>query len=183
MVPVSNRINSFDLSQHPTKGLNLIPQKGFEEILAKAYQTQKQQDQNPLPPFSETNRQNRGDGILSKEERADLAGRYNPTDLTQEEYRALMDELCEMGIFDQEDKPYLSCGGMMFVHVSEPCMEISPLIGVSYPTLESCNGNVLGWSRYQASFSRYDEATQTFSKSRKASLHCKLATVLTQLMG
>lgn len=182
MVQVSNRISSFDLSQHPTKGLNLIPQKGFEEILAKTYQTQNQQGQNPLPPCSQANRQNRGDGILSKEERTDLAARYNPTNMTQEEYRALVDELCELGIFDQDDKPYLSCEGMMFVHISELCIEISHYTGPSYPTLESCNGNVLGWSRYKASFSRYDEATQTFSKSRTASLHCKLETVLTQLM-
>lgn len=182
MAPVSNRISSFDLSRHPTKCLNLIPSKGFEEMLAKAYQTQNRQDQNPLPPISEANRQNRGDGILSKEERADLAARYNPTDMTQEEYLALVDELCELGIFDQDDKPYLSCGGMIFMHISELCMEISPYTGPSHPTLESCNGNVLGWSRYKASFSRYDEATQTFSKSRTASLHCKLETVLTQLM-
>lgn len=181
---VSGATCGINMSWFSIKGKYAVAKSESKPEISKALASKKQQDTDALHSFMDSVRKNGVKVDLSDEQRQMLSEKYNPTDMTHEDYRNLVDDLCEMGILGEGDKDYLAYSGLTRLDLSGPVCEITKgCPGKPMYDFADCNGNVLEWSKYRASFEYFDAQTNSFQKSRSAILFGKLETVLKQIGG
>ncbi len=119
---------------------------------------------------------------LTKEQAAELAKKYDPQNMTREEYYKFVEELCAYGVIPAEGKSRVSGLSLTRLEDAETGAQISaPAQGVAY-ALQAGPNNILDWARYQASFEEFDPTSQTFRKSPSALLFNRMVQVLEQMM-
>lgn len=127
-----------------------------------------------------------GDVKLTKEQKQELKDRYDPKNMTHEEYQSLIDKLCEFGVLDEDDKNHVSYGNMTPVESLEVKAAISParenpMRYTDY--FSSSNGNVLDWVKYLAGNTVWDEGTHSWQKTPESILFGKIQDVLESISG
>lgn len=135
--------------------------------------------------------QEKGAVELTEEQKKELASKYDPEDMTQEEYDAFIDDLCNYGVLTKTDKYYVDAktnpGGIELVpleHVKTGAWIVSVPngdFGSCFESLSQAKGNVLSWARFQSSYKEIDELTGLFTKTRSAILFGKIENVLMQM--
>lgn len=182
MNSVSSAPSALSMDWFQIKGRYAVPKTACQDEINKALAAQKQKDIARRDAFFENIKKGGADATLSAEQKQYLSETYNPTDMAQEDYQALLDDLCKFGVLTEEDKGYLSYGGLQKLDLSEPSCVITPMVpGRPMDTLSDCKGNALEWTRFQASFESFDPASRTFGKSMSAVLFGKVRDVLEQI--
>lgn len=128
---------------------------------------------------------------LSQEDLAYLSSRYNPHNMTRDEYRDFVDDLCRMGVLEEGDKAHLSCGikaGEWDLTPIDPCApnatitaNVSPAYSRFSSSFSSSGGNVLGWADYLSTFEYFNTDSQSFEKTRSAILFGMVKNILDQM--
>lgn len=119
-----------------------------------------------------------------------LAGKYDPRNMSQEEYSDFVEELCRSGVFSPEDKDRLSCWESGSLKLT-PLENAGPMISMVEAdfwdscqfdfSFSSCNGDVLEWAKYRAAFQQLQAETGKFEKTASAKLFEKMAEILMQM--
>lgn len=127
----------------------------------------------------------KGDCGLTEQQKTELAGKYNPNNMSIDEYNNFVDDLCSYGIISGEAKGYVASSILTPLEYAESGLQISASAdapaGVSY-SLQNSQNNVLDWVRYRASFEEFDPVSESFQKSPVALLFGKIEQVLNQLL-
>lgn len=123
---------------------------------------------------------------LSSGDLAYLTGRYDPKNMTAEEYCDFVDDLCRMGVLEESDKDFAApviIGGTELTRVdfSALGMTSTPVSSGYNSAFSSSGGNVLAWARHLATYEFFDEKTQSFAKTRSAVLFDMITDVLDQM--
>lgn len=149
--------------------------------MSKAFSIKKQQDITDLNSFMENVKQN-GVEVLTDEQKEYLADNYNPSNMSQDEYQAFVNDLCKFGILEEQDKDYVSCSSLVPLDLSIPACEITKMVpGKPKFNFDDCNDNVLDWAKFRSTFESFDSCNKTFQKTRSAILFGKIEDVLTQI--
>lgn len=123
---------------------------------------------------------------LTQEQRLRLANRYNPKNMTWEDYHAFIDDLCEIGILGEEDKCCVNYGtpedivalpleSAFRVNILE---EGDPFYGVIGCSFSDCHGNALNWVEYRSKTVGHYGETGTWNKTKDAILFGKVLDVM-----
>lgn len=122
-------------------------------------------------------------GCLTKQQAADLAKKYDPQNMTREEYAKFVEELCSYGVIPEDGRSRVSGLSLTPLEDAETGAQISVATpqGVSY-ALQPGQNNILAWVKYRASFEEFDPTSQTFKKSSNAKLFAKIEQALEQMM-
>lgn len=120
---------------------------------------------------------------LTNEQAAELAKKYDPQNMTREEYHKFVEELCAYGVIPEAGKSRVSGLSLTRLEDAETGAQISAAApqGAAY-ALQAGPNNILDWARYQASFEEFDQTSQTFRKSPSAVLFSRMVQVLEQMM-
>lgn len=111
-----------------------------------------------------------------------LSASYNPREMTWEDYRAFIDDLCAYGVLGEADKDYISYSGLVPIDFSEPaCTGTSAPYQPYSRDFGSSGGNVLDWSRHLSTFEYFDLDTDRFEKTRSAILFDRIQQVLAKM--
>lgn len=114
-----------------------------------------------------------------------LTASYDPGNMTREEYQAFVDDLCEYGVLNEEDKDYVSYGIMTPLTSWSGTCSVSPRLSDPYApydsSFSSSGGNVLDWSKYLSTFEQYNENTGSFKRTVSAILFEKIQKVLVKM--
>lgn len=100
---------------------------------------------------------------LTQEQRLRLANRYDPKNMTWEDYQAFIDDLCEIGILGEADKSCVNYGTSedMVVIPLESAFRVNILeegdsfYGVIGCSFSDCQGNALNWAEYRSKTEGY----------------------------
>lgn len=164
----------------------LVPKNGggsLESVLPE----KAAQDKEKLRAFMEDVKKNGTAVHLTGEQISQLSAKFNPRNMTYEDYHAFVDQLCDWGVLRREDTQYVSIssqiGGvpnLIPVDFAEPMVRIAP--GRNYQHFDrhfsSSGGNALDWTRYMATFESLNPDTGRFEPDRSAILFGKLRDVL-----
>lgn len=132
--------------------------------MSKAFSIKKQQDITDLNSFMENVKQN-GVEVLTDEQKEYLADNYNPSNMSQDEYQAFVNDLCKFGILEEQDKDYVSCSSLVPLDLSIPACEITKMVpGKPKFNFDDCNDNVLDWANFALPLNRLTLATKLFKK-------------------
>lgn len=181
---VSIRGNSFlNPDWFVRKGSYTIVKEEYKEQVRESLAQAKAQAQNNLQTFFNKPNTSKVDCGLTEQQKTELAGRYNPTDMSRDEYNNFVDDLCSYGVIPAEAKGYIASSMLTPLECSETGLQISNYApsGMSY-SLQNGQNNVLDWVRYRASFEQFDPLSQSFQKSPTALLFGKIEQVLNQLL-
>lgn len=118
---------------------------------------------------------------LTEAQKRELAEKYDPENMTQEEYEAFVDDLCRCGILKDTDRYYIGAAWLIPAEYTYSGSSISHTTLPSYYSLSHANGNVLGWAKYRSTFECMDEATGAYTKTCSAIVFGKVADILTQM--
>lgn len=179
-LPAWLEIRSIAGSKHYIGALRPECKSDFQALIAEqrtkakedAVQREAQADNPDRPP------------LLSEEEFKALADRYDSSDMSQEDYEALFDELCGKGIFSPEDKDMMGLGPSGLVKLdwgsigTASCVPMGQDHGSFFPAE---GGDLLSFARYQASFRFMDPVSGSWFKTKPASLYETLADILEQM--
>ena len=129
---------------------------------------------------------------LSSSELKDLASKYDPTNMSQEEYEKFLDELHEQGMIDEEDLLELEHSdyvpSVQKVSLEHGC--ITTLAnGADLPSggkvidfsMGAKRVNVLYWAQYEKSFKYYDSEQADWVPTNKATAFEKIYDVLAMM--
>lgn len=142
------------------------------------------QDEEKLRAFMEDVKKNGTAVHLTKEQTKQLSEKFDPEDMTYEDYHAFVDQLCDWGVLRREDAQYVSVSplveGLIPVDFAEPMAMVTPAKNPQHfdRFFSSSGGNVLDWARYMASFEDFNPDTGSFERGRSAILFGKLRDVL-----
>lgn len=163
----------------------LVPKNGACS-LESLFPEKVAQDKEKLCAFMEDAKKNGTAVHLTKEQISQLSERFDPNDMTYEDYHTFVNQLCDWDVLRWEDAQYVSVGPQMGgldlipVDFAEPMGKITPL--KNYQHFDSCfsssSGNALEWTRYLASFEDFNPDTGSFERGRSAILFGKLRDVL-----
>lgn len=125
---------------------------------------------------------------LTEDQKRDLSENFDPENMTRSGYQAFIDKLCEFGILDEADKPYVGYG------VSGSNLDLTPLDSVrtggflspagehnpmAYTNaFSSSRGNVLDWARYLSGLREMNQNTFAWERTPEAVLFGKIYSVL-----
>lgn len=138
--------------------------------------------------FAAENKQFNLDHELSKEELAILKKKYDLNHITPEDYRSLIDDLCDMGVFKAEDKSTLTTftmltpiswnGGLQAIgnQLARRVPEDSVSLHEVYPSAD-----IFTWVKYRCSNEYFDPDKQDYFKTQDALLYERLNQVLDRL--
>lgn len=89
---------------------------------------------------------------LNGQEIQELAEKYDPECMTQEEYQSFVDDLVQKGVFTEWDKNFMGCEESVCVgrgdeDWSSGATHTGPLGTKTLHDLSDANGNVLQWAR------------------------------------
>lgn len=109
--------------------------------------------------FVSTRTSAQGAGGLSGEKILELAKKYDPEQMTQEEYVSFVDELVEEGVLTEWDKNFIGYSNM--VCLGDPdgewwgqfCVtDVGPIGSKTLNTLSDADGNLLKWAEHTTSW-------------------------------
>ncbi|NCE63417.1 hypothetical protein D1159_02195 [Pseudoflavonifractor sp. 524-17] len=126
-------------------------------------------------------KQSGGTQKLTEEQKNALSEKYDPQNMTLEEYRSLLDDLCEYGILEEGDKVFVGGENLVPLALSGPMVQVSSYSGPVHPGLGRQGGNVIEWANYEASFRTMNVDTQKYEKTLRAVLFGRIGSVLEQL--
>ncbi len=161
----------------------LVPKNGggsLENILPE----KAAKDREKLRAFMENVKENGTAVRLTKEQTSQLSARFDPNDMTYEDYHAFVDQLCDWGVLRREDVQYVSVSplaeGLIPLDFAEPAAVITQASNDRHfdRSFSSSGGNVLDWTRYMATFESLNPDTGSFERGRSAILFGKLRDVL-----
>lgn len=163
----------------------LVPRNGACS-LETLFPEKAAQDREKLRDFMEDVKKNGTAVHLTKEQTRQLSEKFDPEDMTCEDYRAFIDQLCDWGVLRREDVQYVSVGPQMGdldlipVDFAEPMGKITPARNYQHfdSSFSSSGGNALAWAQYFASFEDFNPDTGSFERGRSAILFGKLRDVL-----
>lgn len=123
---------------------------------------------------------------LTQEQRLRLANRYDPKNMTWEDYQAFIDDLCEIGILGEADKSCVNYGTSedMVVIPLESAFRVNileegdPFYGVIGCSFSDCQGNALNWAEYRSKTVGHYGETGTWHKTKDAVLFGKVRDVM-----
>jgi len=120
---------------------------------------------------------------LTDEQKAALSEKYDPTDMSREDYVSFVDDLYEYGILEGDDRNWVQGREDGLVMVLPGATHTFQVSSASYQSahFEDCGGNVLNWAKYMASFEYYDELLMGFAPTKSALLFGKIEDVLRQI--
>lgn len=147
----------------------------------QALQSGREEQKLAFAQFKEDARQ-RGPFVrLTKAQREHLSASYNPREMTREDYRAFVDDLCAYGVLDEADKDYISYGDLVPIACIEPCTVTEAPYQPYTSGFWSSGGDVLDWSRYLSTYEYFNPDTNRFEKTRSAILFDRIQQVLSKL--
>ncbi len=123
---------------------------------------------------------------LTKEQKKYLSENFDPEGMSQLEYQAFIDKLCEFGVLDEADKDYVSYGvkgcslGLTPLSHVRTGATIVPAQGnpMGYTQFFPSSGNVADWSKYMAGIMSWSERTGSWEKGPETILFGKIRDVL-----
>ena len=142
------------------------------------------QDKKKLRDFMEDVKKNGTAVHLTKEQISQLSEKFDPEDMTYEDYHAFVDQLCDWGVLRREDIQYVSVSplveGLIPLDFAEPTVMFTTEKNDHYfdSHFSSSGGNVLDWTRYMATFESLNPDTGSFDRGRSSILFGKLRDVL-----
>lgn len=162
---------------------------GCRDEFFTALEAKREEAKAELKDFMARIKKNGTNVKLSREDLAYLSAHYDPRNMTSDEYRAFVDDLCRIGVFEEADKDYVSytynVGGYELSRVVwEPdsiTENVSPVYDRYSSSFSSSSGNVLDWSRYLSTFEYFNTDTQSFEKTRSVILFDMMQDVLNQM--
>lgn len=148
----------------------------------QAVQAKREEQQLAFQKFKEDARR-RGKSVkLTDEQLEHLSASYNPREMTREDYRAFVDDLCACGVLDEADKDYISYSGLVPIDFSEPSCTITSAPYQPYNRdFWSSGGNVLDWSKYLSTWEYFNPDTNRFEPTRRAILFDRIQQVLAKM--
>lgn len=148
----------------------------------QAVRAKREEQQLAFQKFKEDARQ-RGKSVkLTDEQLEHLSASYNPREMTREEYRAFVDDLCAYGVLDEADKDYVSYSGLVPIDFSEPsCTGTTAPYQPYGVEFWSSGGDVLDWSRYLSTYEYFNPDTNRFEPTRRAILFDRIQQVLVKM--
>lgn len=121
---------------------------------------------------------------LTDEQKAALSEKYDPSDMSREDYVSFVDDLYEYGILEGDDRDWVQAraDGLTLVapgatHITQGTSSTMPIMS----RFEDCGGNVLNWAKYMSSFEYFDELAMDFAPTKSALLFGKIEDVLSQI--
>ena len=119
---------------------------------------------------------------LTKAQLEHLSAAYDPREMTREDYRVFIDDLCEYVVLDEADKNYISYSGLVPIDFSEPSCTITAAPYQPYGRdFGSSGGNILNWSRYLSTYEYFNPDTNRFEPTRSAILFDRIQQVLVKM--
>ena len=103
---------------------------------------------------------------------------YDPQDMSQEEYDALLEDLQRLGVLSSGEVQILRYGASSRLNGIWEASSAQPDLSHHF---KYCNGNLLDWARFRASYECLDQSGNRY-RDGTALLFDKLYCVLTQLM-
>ncbi len=172
------------------KGVYLVPKSGYMSMIIDAIRSKKTQGIESDLSIPESESKQESTVHLSKQQIKSLAQQYNPHQMNEEDYRAFIDDLCQLGVLNKEDKPNLSCGAFGNLDLI-PLNSFRSSISGTPATFQdvcsfsdsfsSCNGNVKDWANFLSTFRELNPHTHTFEKSKRAILFERIADILEKI--
>lgn len=184
MISSVNVLNQFVMKPSGVRGLPYLVPKSGSGSLKELFAQKAARDEERFRSLQEDVKKNGNTAHLTEEQTALLSAKYHANSMSYEEYRAFMDQLCEWGVFQQEDLPYLSAGPageiLTPVDFSQPVATVTAGRPGRYFSREfsSSGGSVLDWAGYLSSFEFFNPDTQSFEKTGSALLFDRLRDVL-----
>lgn len=157
-----------------------------EECVGQFRESMKAQEKELKASFDRYSAEVRRQGTsvrLTDEQLKHLTAAYDPENMTREEYQAFVDDLCEYGVLNEEDKDYI-CYSILtpLTSWSGSCRVVPDVPYSPYDhSFSSSKGNVLDWSKYLSSFEQYNEHTRSLEKSHEAILFGRIHKVLARM--
>ncbi len=121
---------------------------------------------------------------LTDEQKAMLSEKYDPTDMSREDYVSFVDDLYEYGILEGDDRNWVqghSDGRVYVLPGATGHAEISNPDMPYMPHFADCGGDVLSWAKYMASFEYFDELLLDLVPTKSALLFGKIEDVLSRI--
>ncbi len=120
---------------------------------------------------------------LTDEQKAMLSEKYDPTDMSREDYVSFVDDLYEYGILEGDDRDAVQARADGLVMVLPGATHTFQVSGASYQSMhfDDCGGDVLAWAKYMSSFEYFDEIIMDFAPTKSALLFGKIEDVLCQI--
>lgn len=152
--PIGNRsatLRGIDLKEHSGSG-------AFKASLERA-RARRTQD-----TYCPGNYASLGLSGLTRQDIQALAEKYDPEDMTQEEYASFIDELVDKGVFTQRDKNFLGYSESVDVTIDGEEMAgnptwVGPVGTEPIRFLADAGGNVLKWAQHTSSWFVIGEST------------------------
>lgn len=161
----------------------LVPKNGAGS-LENAFPEKAALDKEKLRAFMEDVKKNGTAVQLTEEQISQLSEKFDPNDMTYEDYHAFVDQLCDWGVLHREDIQYVSVSplaeGLIPLDFAESTAMVTET--KNYQQFDryfsSSGGNVLDWTRYMATFEVLNPDTGSFERGRSSILFGKLRDVL-----
>lgn len=118
---------------------------------------------------------------LDKNQVKDLSTRYDPTNMSTDEYGAFVDELFNLGFMTDSDRLCAKYGMVSLSNNEMSVLQWVPFSDRPMNRLEDVDGNVLEWAKYRASFKTYNPATGSTYVDRTSRLLNRISDVLEQM--
>ncbi len=120
---------------------------------------------------------------LTDEQLEHLSDAYDPENMTREECRAFVDDLCRYGVLREEDKDCVSYNSLVpaTFFTTVQCTTTAAPFQPYTDGFWSSGGNVLDWSRYLSTFERFDPDTRSYQRTPGAILFDRIQQVLVKM--
>ncbi len=129
--------------------------------------------------------------VLTPDQLSYLTEKYDPRQMSKEEYYAFIQDMVDMGVVKEEDRHFLvpgltplwglGCFGSRTLDTSA-VPDPDQYDGWYVPTrYENSHGNILNWHGYQAAFRAFDGESGTWFRSKRERVYEKTYNVLQQM--
>lgn len=138
--------------------------------------------------FAAENKNFNLDVALSDEELEILKGKYDLNNMTSDDYAALIDDLCDMGVFQEEDKVALTSSTMLTPIAWKGGSGLQVIGETRLVSEDSFNPydvynptDIFTWVQYRSSNEYFDPDKQEYFKTKDAMLYERLMHVLNKM--
>lgn len=181
----------FDYVPAGDSGLYGVPKTEYQDLFNQTVKALEEQSKKNYESLTERVRASGSEVKLTEEQKQYLTESFNPKNMSRSEYQEFIDKLCEFGVLDEADKPYVSYGQ------AGSDLELIPLSvvnGRAYlmaangynpkgytNSFSSSRGNALNWASYLASIQVWDRGS--FRLKPEAVLFGRIKDVLEEIAG
>ena len=170
---VSIRGNSFlNPDWFVRKGSYAIVKEEYKEQVRESLAQAKAQAQNNLQTFFNKPNTSKVDCGLTEQQKTELAGRYNPTDMSRDEYNNFVDDLCSYGVIPAEAKGYIASSMLRHWNVQKPVCKFPIMHPVVCP-IHCKMDKIMCWIGYATALP-LSSLTRLASRFKKVLLLCCL---------